>query len=101
MALRSELRSKGVSQTIIDDVLTDLSTTELAMQAARQKMNSLGGLDQFTFRKKLSSFLGRRGFRYDTIRDVIDVLIDELENSPEMDTSESFFQDPMDDIIEE
>jgi regulatory protein len=101
MSLRSELRSKGVSQAIIDEVLTDLGTTELAMQAARQKVSSLRGLDQFTFRKKLSSFLGRRGFKYDTIREVIDVLIDELENNPEMDHSEIFFQDPMDDIIEE
>lgn len=101
MALRSELRSKGISQNIIDEALNDLGTTELAMQAARKKLRSLRGLDQFTFRKKLSGFLGRRGFRYDTIREVIDTLIDELENNPEMENEEAFFEDPMDDIIEE
>lgn len=101
MALRSELRSKGISQSIIDELLNDLGTTDLAMQAAQTKLSSLRGLDKPTFRKKLGGFLARRGFKYDTIREVTDALMDELDNNSEMDKRELFFQDPMDDIIEE
>ena len=43
-----------------------------ATQAAESKLNSLRHLPEEQFRAKLGGFLQRRGFQYDTIRQVID-----------------------------
>ena len=78
MALRSELRQKGISNQIIEVVLADLDSYTSAYNAAQTKLSSLRGKDQFTFRRRLSGFLGRRGFDYGTISEVVQNLIEEL-----------------------
>ena len=78
MALRAELREKGISNQIIELTLTDLDSYASAYKAAQNKLSSLRGQDQFTFRRRLSGFLGRRGFDYGTINDVVQKLIEEL-----------------------
>lgn len=98
MALRAELREKGISSQIIDLVLADLDSYESAYNAAQKKLNSLRGKDQFTFRRRLSGFLGRRGFDYGTINDVVQNLIEEL-TYPEDDTP--YFLEDMQEDSEE
>ncbi len=78
-ALRFELREKGVPAPIIDEVLTEFDSSEAAYQAALDKARRFKGLDRRSFREKLGSFLTRRGFDYNTAREVIDRLISEFE----------------------
>lgn len=84
-ALRTELRGKGIANDIIDTLLSELDTTDSALLAARQKAQSLRGLDPRTFRQKLGTYLLRRGFDYDTVQATTDTLIQELD---EDDTTE-------------
>ena len=78
-ALRYELRQKGVADTVIDDVLADVDAFGVAYRAATSRVSRLRGSDHETFRQRLYNFLQRRGFSFDTIRDVVEQLIDELE----------------------
>ena len=69
-ALRYELRQKGIDDDIIGDVLTTLDEEASARDAIARKLDRWRGLDQTDFRKKVTGFLSRRGFGYDTIRAV-------------------------------
>lgn len=103
--LKSELRQKGVSQDVVDSVMqeqveaqqeavqqaaqvaeawgeqnadeelapgTDLAN---ALALARKKWRTYGSLDPQTARRRLSGFLARRGYNYDTIDGVIKRLL--------------------------
>jgi regulatory protein len=78
-ALRFELREKGVSNEVIDQVLSEVDTSDAAYQAALDKAKRLRNLDKRTFREKLGAFLARRGFDYDTVGEVVNRLINEFE----------------------
>ncbi|NJL93235.1 MAG: RecX family transcriptional regulator [Anaerolineae bacterium] len=82
LALRYELRQKGIDSAIIDDVLADQDSVELAAQAATKKLRSLRGHDPQTTRQKLGAFLARRGFPYDTVRTVLDQLVPASDDDP-------------------
>ncbi len=70
-ALRSELRSKGINdETIAASVSGD--DDESAYQAAQKKVRTLAAADRDTFRRKLLSFLQRRGFSYETARATVE-----------------------------
>lgn len=70
--LAFELRQKGVAEDVIQETLADsVDEEELAYQAAIRYVRRLEGADWETFRKKLSGFLGRRGFSYGTIAPVV------------------------------
>jgi len=66
--LSHELRQKGIEREIIDEVLTELDEEASAWAAIEGKIQRWRGLDQMAFRKKVTGFLSRRGFAYDTIR---------------------------------
>jgi len=78
MALRYELRQKGIADSVIDSVLEDINPEEAAYRAAQEKALRLRGLNKQTFKHKLGSFLQRRGFHYGISRDVIEQLTQEL-----------------------
>lgn len=78
MALRYELRQKGIDNGIIDELLSGLDVFTSAYRAAQPRLNRLRGSDQQTFKHKINTFLQRRGFTYGTIRDVIEQLITEI-----------------------
>jgi len=88
-ALRYELRQKGIADAIIRQVLDGLDSAESAYTAAQDQTRRLRGLDQRTFRARLSAFLARRGFDYDTVREVVDRIVDDLHN-----TGTDFFVTP-------
>lgn len=79
MALRYELQQKGVPAEIIHDVLADFDGDAAAYQAAQSRLNRLRGSTRQVFAQKLSGFLQRRGFRYETVRRVTRQLEAELE----------------------
>lgn len=79
MALRYELRQKGVSSAIIDAALEDVDVQDAAYRAARQKVSRYTGLTRRQCRDKLGGFLQRRGFDFATCRDVIEQIVSELD----------------------
>ncbi len=78
-ALKAELRRKGISEEIIDEVLEALVDEErLAYQAGLKKAKKLKRYEWQDFRKKLSAFLARRGFSYAVISPLLPRLWDEV-----------------------
>ncbi len=84
-ALAVELQQKGVSRKAIDEALAGMGDeTELAVSAARKYAKRLQGEDWMVFRKKLSAFLGRRGFSYESISGTVRRVWEEIQSSQEV-----------------
>lgn len=80
--MRYELRNKGVSEQMIDTALAEsVSDQELAARAAAGYARRLNSLDQKEFRKRLSAFLARRGFSYETVAPVVRSFLTAFEQS--------------------
>lgn len=72
--IKRELQNKGVDQEFIDAALAEIDASqelEVATQAAIKRMRVLARLDATTRRRRLQSFLGRRGFAGQVISDAI------------------------------
>ena len=67
-AIRYELRQKGVHGDAIDAALENMDEDDAAWDAAASKLDRWRNLPEDEFAHKLSGFLARRGFGYDTIR---------------------------------
>jgi regulatory protein len=81
--LRMELRQKGISESIIDEAIDGIEEDKLAYQAARKRAERFKDLAWVDFRKKLSGFLSRRGFRYEIISNTISKVWEELRDEKE------------------
>jgi regulatory protein len=80
-ALRQELRQKGVDDATSAEILSGMDQVASARRAAEAKAQRLAPLarsDPRDFRLKLSTFLLRRGFSYDVVREVVKTLTAEL-----------------------
>lgn len=75
---RRELRQKGVSDDIIDQVLSTLDDGDSAYQAARARAGRLSLSDKQEFGRRLGGYLKRRGFGYGVIRQVVDRIWQEM-----------------------
>lgn len=79
-ALRRELSQKGVARDISDAAIDQLPDEESrAQQAGRRKLRSISSLDEMRFKRQMSSFLARRGFSFQTAREVTDSLWQEAQ----------------------
>ncbi len=80
IALRQELARKGIDKTIIEDALNqafdESRESDMALELARRKVNSYSKDDPAVARRKLQSFLLRRGFSYETVRNAIEQAIE-------------------------
>jgi regulatory protein len=66
--LRNELKNKGLSDEVINPLLREAHDDfETAKSLFEKKKKTLRGLTKEDFRKKMSGFLGRRGFSYEII----------------------------------
>lgn len=77
MAIRYELRQKGVEGEIIDEALDegDFDEEEAAYRAGLKSLSRLRKFeDEREFVQKLAGVLGRRGFRWEVIRRVAERL---------------------------
>lgn len=72
--LKLELRQKGISLDLLNEALAKLDDYEPALRIANKKMRSLKGLEIDKLHIKLTSFLQRRGFTWQTIKRVVDEL---------------------------
>jgi regulatory protein len=75
--LRQELRQKGIDDEAIAEVLAEVNDEESAYRAGAKQAAKYHGLDDDLFRQRMQSFLKRRGFSYEVIRETIDGLLDE------------------------
>ena len=66
-----ELRQKGLDDEAIASATQSVDDEALAYEAAQKKVARLKNLEWNEFRKKLSDFLGRRGFPYAVIAPVV------------------------------
>lgn len=73
--LVKELKAKGVSEKIIDEVLEEYKDAydeyEIAKALALKRTERLKGLEEDKAVKRLFDFLSRRGFSHDTIWKVL------------------------------
>lgn len=75
-----ELRYKGVPENVIQKTVEEGDEDEkLAYDAAQKRAHRLESLNWEEFRKKLSDYLGRRGFSYDLISIVVRQVWSELQ----------------------
>ncbi len=77
-ALKAELRQKGVAAESVRSALDGVDEQSAAEQAARQGARRLRGAQREDFRRRLGSYLARRGFDYTIIRPVVDRLWTEM-----------------------
>ena len=77
--LRYELRQKGVENEEIEQALQELDEESSAYRAATKQARRYRHLDREAFRRKLASYLQRRGFRYDTVRSVTEQVWREIQ----------------------
>ena len=70
-----ELRRKGITENAIEEALKDsLPDDETALQAAMQYSRKIQSDDRLKFQKRMSAFLARRGFSYETIVPVVETI---------------------------
>ncbi|MGH2561379.1 MAG: regulatory protein RecX [Thermomicrobiales bacterium] len=75
--LEQELRTKGVDREVIRDAIDDAELDERtsALEVGRAKLRSYAGLEPVVARRRLGSYLARRGYDYGTVRATVDRLI--------------------------
>jgi regulatory protein len=83
IALKRELERKGIDRSIIEEALSQAfdqsKESEMALDLARRKARSYNADDPVAAKRKLQSFLIRRGFDFETVKDVIEQVIDSNE----------------------
>jgi regulatory protein len=78
-ALAFELHQRGLNDTAIRKALEGLDEDALAYQAAVKQARHYEGLQPRDFNNKLGSYLARRGFSYDIIKQVVAKVWDEIQ----------------------
>lgn len=69
---RRELRQKGLAEKIVLEATGEYDDFDNACRAAAGRLSRLAGLDYSTFRRRLGTFLQRRGFGYGVIKPVLE-----------------------------
>jgi regulatory protein len=80
LALRMELKQKGIDEEIIQETLTSVNDEEQAYEAGQKKARQLRSADEQEFKRKLFGFLARRGFNYEVASLVVKKLWEEKKN---------------------
>lgn len=78
--MKLELRQKGLNEQVIDAAFekADLEELDLALSAGRKLVGRYQKLEKQEFRRKLAGALQRRGFSYDTVKESLSQLEQEL-----------------------
>ena len=81
IALRQELKEKGISKEIIEKVLFGKKESEevVAGRLAEERIRRMAGLPKLKVKKRLYDYLMRRGFKYEIIEDVVRKMFVEYE----------------------
>jgi regulatory protein len=65
-----ELKRKGLSSHIIEEIINDIDDADSAYRAASSRARRLITSDYQDFRQRLGGYLGRRGFNYGIIKEI-------------------------------
>lgn len=67
-----ELKNKGIKREVVDEVIdsAEIDEERIARDLLEKKMYKWQGLPSFERNRKISEFLGRRGFGWDVIADL-------------------------------
>jgi len=76
-----ELRRKGLSSDIIEQATGEMDDSESAYRAALNKARRLSPGDYQEFRRRLGSYLGRRGFNYAVVNETVGKVWQEYGNN--------------------
>jgi regulatory protein len=76
-ALAYELHQRGLADSAIEKALEGINEEPLAYRAALKQARRYEGLPIRDFRNKLGSYLARRGFSYEIIKEVVTRVWDE------------------------
>ena len=77
--INRELKGKGVAVEIIEQVTKDIDDEGNAYELGRNRLHALAHLDYPDFYRRLSGYLGYRGFTHEVIRRIITLLWQEKE----------------------
>jgi regulatory protein len=69
---RLELQRKGLNNSIIQTVVSEVDDSESAYRSALSKARRLSMSEYQDFRRRLGEYLRRRGFGYDVIKDTVE-----------------------------
>jgi regulatory protein len=75
--LRQELRQKGISEGLIDEVLSGVEEDTSAYAAAAQRAVRYAHLEDEAFREKMYGYLRRRGFDHEVVAETTARLLTE------------------------
>ncbi len=78
--IAKELSDKKVAGEIVEQVTRDIDDMDNACGLGRRRMHLLAHLDYPDFHRRLSNYLGYRGFSYEVIRRTVALLWQEKEN---------------------
>lgn len=67
-----ELKRKGLEAEIIEQAVSEINEKESAYRAAQKRADRLAALDYQDFRRRLGQYLGRRGFGYGIISEIVE-----------------------------
>lgn len=74
IALKAELKQKGIASEIIEKELEKINELVLAKKALAKKIRIFEKLPPEKFRQKITTFLSYRGFSWSTIKKILDKL---------------------------
>lgn len=79
--IKLELKQKGISQDLIDKMINDeglmINDLESAKKLVEKRLPRYKGLDRQKIYEKLGRYLASKGFGWDTIKQVVDEVLDE------------------------
>lgn len=75
-----ELKRKGLSNDIIEQAISEIDDRESAYRAACSRVRRLKMIDYQDFRQRLAGYLGRRGFDYGIVKEIIERVWKEQKN---------------------
>jgi regulatory protein len=77
--IKSELKMKGISEEIIENAYgllqMDNSDESSAIKLAEKKLRTIHDTDKYKIREKLGRYLASKGFDWDTVKEVIDKVL--------------------------
>ncbi|MHB8103965.1 MAG: regulatory protein RecX, partial [Dehalococcoidales bacterium] len=77
---KMELKRKGLSSDIIEQVISEIDDKDSAYRAALNRAKRLSTADYKVFRQRLVAYLGRRGFNYGVIKEVTEIVWQETKS---------------------
>ena len=76
--IEQELKQRGVADDVVDDAMQDFDSLDAAYRSVAKYAARQGRNDRAVFDRRVSAFLGRRGFEPSVVRETLRRLREEL-----------------------